>query len=104
MMQARRGSASLLLLAVTAGGAEIAGESTPGALLKASLPNPNNFGANPPNTSWVARSSDNVQPQSHLLRAYAIGLRLIGMDAAALEANMFRRDGATTISTNPSMD
>jgi hypothetical protein len=86
------------------GGAEIAGEPTPGALLKGSFPNPNNFGANPPNTSWVARSSDNVQPQQHQLRAYAIGLTLVGMAAAVLQGNVLVRDGATVASSNPTID
>jgi hypothetical protein len=64
--------------AMVGGGAEIIGEGTPGALLKASLPNPTDSF-----TSWVARSSDTRMPNGsqafpHELRAYVIGLQLVG--------------------------
>src|SRR5262245_31270856 len=75
------------------GGAEVfhdpaTGSATQTALLRASFPNPNPFNGAAANTSWVARSSDDVQTQlPHQLRAYSIGLKLSGMDAATLQAN-----------------
>lgn len=66
--------------AMVGGGAEIIGEGTPGALLKASLPNPVDGFA-----SWAARSSDTRRPDGsqafpHQLRAYVIGLQLVGQN------------------------
>lgn len=66
--------------AMVGGGAEIIGEGTPGALLKASLPNPTDGFA-----SWAARSSDTRRPDGsqafpHQLQAYVVGLQLVGQN------------------------
>jgi hypothetical protein len=76
------------------GGAEIIGEGQPGALLRASKPNPFPFeGGTQDFTSWVGRSADNrmadgSQAFPHQLRVYVIGMQLDGMDAATLAGNM----------------
>jgi hypothetical protein len=77
------------------GGAEILGESTD-ARLKASFPslNPapiagctgNGDGMGDQRTAWVARSAGS---SNHQLRAYIIGLQLVGLDAASLQAQVY---------------
>jgi hypothetical protein len=84
------------------GGAEIEGEGSPGALLKASHPNPNSCAPFTGfNTSWLARSASHVQPFAHRLRAYVIGLQLEGMTAAELEAIRGQPIDSVTTSMTP---
>lgn len=76
------------------GGAEIIGEGQPGALLRASKPNPFPFEMGGADfTSWVGRSADNrmsdgSQAFPHQLRTFVIGLQLEGMDAPTLTSNV----------------
>jgi vibriolysin len=59
------------------GGAEILGESTPGALLTGSFPNLDK-------KTWTASSKDQRLASFHQLRAYAVGLKLAGVSALTL--------------------
>jgi hypothetical protein len=91
------------------GGAEIVGEGQPGALLRASKPNPFPFDNGSEDfTSWVGRSADNrmsdgSQAFPHQLRTYVIGLQLEGLQYAEVRANMIPgQDAVTDTSTaNP---
>jgi hypothetical protein len=83
------------------GGGEIENSPNPGALLKGSRPDPN-FGVN--YTRWIAHSSQYaVSNQTHRLRAYSIGLRLVGLSAAELQSNVLTNDSTTTLQTDPTI-
>src|SRR5262245_8500278 len=90
------------------GGAEIVGEGQPGALLRASKPNPFPFGTGTDFTSWVGRSADNRLANNtgafpHQLRTFVIGMQLEGMDATTLAGNLIPgQDNVTGTNTgNP---
>jgi hypothetical protein len=55
------------------GGAEIAGNFAPGALLTGSFPSFDD------KQTWVATSKDHIRPYSHNVRAFAVGLKLDGL-------------------------
>ncbi len=83
------------------GGAEIVGEGQPGALLRASKPNPFPFGNGGDFTSWVGRSADNrmadnSQAFPHQLRTFVIGLQLEGLDASTLAGSIILGQDAVT--------
>jgi hypothetical protein len=58
--------------AIVGGGAEIWQQPVPGALLTASYPSDTG--------TWTASSKDEVYPDAHWLRAWAIGMKLTGVD------------------------
>jgi hypothetical protein len=69
------------------GGAEIIGSPVPGALLKTSMPDVNGPLRNSSiPLQWVARSGQYTTGANHSLRAYSIGLRLVGMTADELSS------------------
>lgn len=61
------------------GGAEIKDNGEPGALLTASYPE---------GDSRIARSKDHIRAYPHQTRAYAIGLRLAGLNKANLQKSV----------------
>jgi hypothetical protein len=79
------------------GGAEIENSPIPGAVLKSCIPDPSSFTSSPLwyYTRWLARSSEFglTNSSAHRLRAYSIGLRLVGMSAAETGANLLWADG-----------
>lgn len=77
------------------GGAEIFGEGSPGALLTASFPD---LGL----TTWTASSKDHRLTFFHQLRAYSVGLKLAGVTASTLRANMAVVSVRSTPSEHPS--
>lgn len=78
------------------GGAEVVGEGSPGALITASYPDL-------ALTSWSASSKDQQQSYPHQLRAYSIGLRLNGVDANTLRANMSVVKASSAPSEHPAV-
>src|SRR6185295_853786 len=79
------------------GGAEIENSPIPGAVLKSSIPDPSSYVSSPPWYSrWLARSAEfgRANSTAHRLRAYSIGLRLVGMTAAETGANVLWADGS----------
>lgn len=78
------------------GGAEIEGQPTPGALLKSSIPDPTSLVRVPQDnyTRWLARSAEYAPTSTiHRLRAYSIGLHLVGLSADELGQNLLWADG-----------
>ena len=78
------------------GGAEIIGSPVPGALLKTSMPELHALLRNSAiPTQWLAVSGQYTTGAAHSLRAYSIGLRLVGMTADELSngANFIVADG-----------
>jgi hypothetical protein len=73
--------------ALVGGGAEVQGESTPGALLQASYPDLGDH------SRWTATSRRYTGNGSHFLRAYSIGMKLSGMTSAETAGNLFFVDG-----------
>jgi hypothetical protein len=78
------------------GGAEIENNAHPGALLKGSYPD--QAGAL---TTWVASSHDAQTAYPHRLRAYAIGLQLVGMTATSLRNSMFQSFATSAVAAHP---
>ena len=79
------------------GGAEIENSPIPGAVLKSSIPDPSSWTMSPLwyYTRWLARSAEFGRPNNtaHRLRAYSIGLRLVGMTAEETAGNLLWADG-----------
>ncbi|RYZ01620.1 MAG: hypothetical protein EOO73_34890 [Myxococcales bacterium] len=69
------------------GGAEIADDGAPGALLTGSYPS---------GESWIARSKDHEQAYPHRTRAYAIGLRIAGLSKSALQQSVKTKSFSST--------
>jgi hypothetical protein len=92
--------------ALVGGGAEIENSPSPGALLKSSIPDPStSFQVPAPGgdttttafANWVARSAEYGATNStaHRLRAYSIGLKLVGLSAEETAGNMTWSDGSS---------
>lgn len=86
--------------ALVGGGAEVEGSSVPGALLKEDRPDPF-FGT--AYTRWRVQSSQFTTSSgaAHRVRAYSIGLRLVGMSYSDLQANLVWQDNTSDASTRP---
>jgi hypothetical protein len=84
--------------ALIGGGAEIqaigGGDAEPGALLTSSRPD-GDF-------AWVASSKDHIDIGTHVLRAYAIGLRHSSLSVTTLKANIkIKTDSSSVASASP---
>lgn len=80
------------------GGAEIENAPTPGAVLKSCIPDPASLTQTPRAhayyTRWLARSSEygSANSTAHRVRAYSIGLRLVGMSTTETADNLLWAD------------
>jgi hypothetical protein len=92
--------------ALVGGGAEIENSPSPGALLRSSIPDqatsfqvptPGNGPTTTAYSRWVARSAEYGSTNStpHRVRAYSIGLKLVGLSADETSGNMVWTDGSS---------
>ncbi|MGO1055307.1 hypothetical protein [Crossiella sp. CA198] len=79
---------------VAVGGGAVATNQGNGALLTASYPLPG-F------TGWAASSKDHHGSQPHSLRGYVIGLRIAGMSAEALRAQLRVTEATSAVAGHP---
>jgi len=91
--------------ALVGGGAEIENSVSPGALLRSSIPDQEtsftvplpNGGTTSAYANWVARSAEygSTNSTAHRVRAYSIGLKLVGLSADEIAGNITWTDGSS---------
>jgi len=77
----------------------------PGALLVGSWPSNNPNNGSQVGDDWSGFSKDQISPNPHRIRAYAIGLKLAGVSKASLQAQSFihSAESSTTLSHAPTV-